>query len=338
MPAISPDVVCLTPAEVFDPVYRQVAATMPPHVLVPAAGADAVALRQALTAATVIIGDWTGGIELTAADIAAAGACVAIVQPTAGYNCVDIGAAGRAGIPVANAPGANASAVAEWVVMAALMLLREVPRFDREVRAGSWPMVEAGRAGVLELRGRTIGIIGLGAVGIGVASRVAPFQPGAVLYVDVREAPPDITESLGLDRVSLPELMRRGDVVSVHVPLSASTRRLVSAGLLDLMGPASVLINTSRGGVVDSSALLAALRQRRIKGAALDVFDVEPLRAGHPWDLDNVLLSPHLSGSTNESRDRMIGSCLQDVARVLRGEPPRHIVNGISGLRRPASP
>jgi len=322
-----PRVACLTPHEVMDPVYRLAAASMPAHVLVTSADRDAAALHRMLSAATVIIGDWTGRIQLTAADIAAARQCVAIVQPTSGYNCIDIGAARRAGITVANVPGANASAVAEWVVMAALLSLKEVPRFHREVREGFWPMIEAARAGVFELRGRTVGIVGLGRIGVEVARRLVPFEPRAILYADAVAVPEGRAAELRLNRVSLAELFLRSDVVTLHVPLTDSTRHLVGTELLDLLGPDGVLINTSRGAVVDSGALRDALTSGRLKAAALDVFDSEPLGPGHPWaGLPNVLLSPHLAGSTNESRERMIRCCLDNVARALRGEPLRNVI------------
>jgi phosphoglycerate dehydrogenase-like enzyme len=207
--------------------------------------------------------------------------------------------------------------------LAALLLLKEVPHFDRELRVGRWLMVEAAAKGVYELGGRTVGIVGLGGIGVEVARRVAAFEPGEMVFADAGMVAPDLERELHLRRVSIDDVFRLSDVVTVHVPLTPSTRHLVNEARLQLLGSDGILVNTARGGVVDSEALHAALLSRRIKGAALDVFEDEPLRVGHPWaDVPNVLLSPHLAGSTNESRERMIGRCLDLVANVLRGAAP----------------
>ena len=323
-----PVVASLTPRAVLEPTYSRLLGSLPPHRLVLVEVGDGPGLAAALAQATVVIGDWTAQTRLGAADLAAATTCRAVVQPTAGYDSIDVVAAGAAGIPVANVPGANARGVAEWVVMAALLLLKEVPAFDRALRDGRWQMVEAAERGVYELGDRSVGIVGLGGIGLEVARRLLPFEPREILFVDQREAPAEIQRGFRLRRVDLDELFALSDVVTLHVPLTPETVHLVDAARLHLLGPDGVLVNTSRGGVVDSAALRAALRTGEIKGAALDVFDDEPLQPDHAWtDLPRLLLSPHLAGSTNESRERMIRGCLQAVGEVLRGGTIAHVVN-----------
>ena len=324
-----PVVACLTPREVLEPTYGKLAGSVPPHRLVLVDLDDEAGRASALAASTVVVGDWTGRARLGADDFALAAGCRAVVQPTAGYDSIDVVAAGAAGIPVANVPGANARGVAEWVVMAALLLLKEVPAFDRELRDGRWLMVEAAERGVFELGDRTVGIVGLGGIGHEVARRLLPFEPREIVFADEREVAAEIQRGYRVRRLELDELFAASDVVTLHVPLTAATSHLVGAERLRLLGPDGVLVNTSRGGVVDSAALRAALRSGQLKGAALDVFDDEPLGPGHPWaDVPRLLLSPHLAGSTNESRERMIRRCFEAVAEVLRGGIPPYVVNG----------
>jgi D-3-phosphoglycerate dehydrogenase len=324
-----PVVACLTPREVLEPTYGGLVGSLPPHRLVLVDLGDEAGRATALAASTVVVGDWTGQARLGAKDFALAAGCRAVVQPTAGYDSIDVVAAGAAGIPVANVPGANARGVAEWVVMASLLLLKEVPAFDRELRDGRWLMVEAAQRGVFELGARSIGIVGLGGIGLEVARRLLPFEPAEIVYADEREVATDIQPGHRLRRVELDELFAECDVVTLHVPLTPTTRHLVDAERLRLLGPDGVLVNTARGGIVDSPALRAALRSGQLKGAALDVFEDEPLGPGHPWaGVPRLLLSPHLAGSTNESRERMIRRCFETVALVLHGGIPPHVVNG----------
>ncbi len=328
---MTPTVVCLSPAEIFEAPYRTRVEGLPAHALIALSERSGAAVRAALPTADVIVGDWTGEIELGEEELSLAGRCRAILQPTAGYNCIDIEAAARVGIPVANTPGANTRGVAEWVVMAALAMLKRAPQADDEVRRGVWRMVEAGRDGVYEIGDRTVGILGYGSIGRAVARRLAAFEPRRLYYYDVVRAHAEDPTCPEVEYAGIDDLFRNCDVVSLHLPLTADTRDLVTTRRLELLGPDGVLINTSRGGIVDADALERALRRGVIKGAALDVFEEEPLPTEHRWrGVPNVLLSPHLAGSTNESRDRMVHGCLDNLARVLRGQGADNVINRLA--------
>jgi D-3-phosphoglycerate dehydrogenase / 2-oxoglutarate reductase len=324
----------LTPDEVLDPAYEPLSGKLAAHQLIRPERSRAGVLAE-LPAADYVIGDWTQEIHLDAAELDAAARCLAVFQPNAGTDMVDVEHAAGLGIPVANAPGENARAVAEWVVMAILAALKDVVPHHLGVLAGRWEMVEAGRAGVFELGDRTVGIIGIGRIGQDVAARLAPFELGRLVYADVGAAPAEVERRLGLERVELDELCRVSDAITVHAPLLESTRGLIDARRLALMRSHAVIVNAARGPIIDEDALCAALAAGRLKGAALDVFAQEPLPADSPLRaLPNVLLSPHLSGSTNEARARMMTNALRNLDQVLRGGVPEHVVNGVDGVPR----
>ena len=334
-----PTVLSLTPAEVLASVHQELASELAPHELVWASGdrADEAgpADEAALAGADYVIGDWTHQRMLDAAALDRAERCLAIFQPTAGVQSIDLDHAAALEIPVANAPGANARAVAEWTVMAILALLKVVWRHHSGVLAGEWKMVEAARTGVFELGDRTVGIVGFGTIGQGVASRLAGFELNRLVYADEVAAAPDVERRLGVERVDLDELLSLSDAVTLHVPLAESTRGLIDARRLALLPRGAVLVNAARGAVVDEPALCDALASGHLRGAALDVFEREPLPADDPLRrLDNVLFSPHLAGSTNEARERMISMTLRNLDGVLRGNDPSHVVNGVRGVPR----
>jgi len=178
-----PTVLSLTPSEVLAAVHTELAGELAPHSLAWASPDGAGVGR-----AEYVIGDWTHQRTLDAAELDRAERCLAIFQPTAGVQSIDIDHAASLGIPVANTPGANARAVAEWTVMAILALLKDVWRHHAAVTAGQWNMVEAARTGVFEVGDRTVGIVGLGAIGQGVAARLAGFELRRLVYADVHRA------------------------------------------------------------------------------------------------------------------------------------------------------
>ena len=326
-------VVSLSPTEVLGPVHDRLRGELAPHQLLAVEDAG----LHALAGAGFVIGDWTHQRVLGAERLDGMPRCAAIFQPTAGVQSIDVAHAARLGIPVANAPGANDRAVAEWTVMAILALLKDVWRHHAGVRAGAWSMVEAGRTGVHELGDRTVGIVGMGRIGQAVARRLVPFELGRLVYADVTPLSADAERTLGAQRVELDELCAVSDAVTLHVPLVAGTRALLDARRLALMRPEAVLVNVARGAVVDERALHDALASGRLRGAALDVFAHEPLPPGDPLrELDRVLLSPHLAGSTNEARERMVSAALRNLDGVLRGGAPRDVVNGVKGVPRRA--
>jgi phosphoglycerate dehydrogenase-like enzyme len=333
-PATEPTVVSLTPGEVLDPVHGHLRAELAPFALSTAARTREGVL-EATAGADYIIGDWMQELSIDAELLDQASRCLAVFQPTAGTNVVDVEHAASLGIPVANAPGANARAVAEWVVMAILAMLKDVWRYHANVLAGKWEMLEAGRTGVYELGDRTVGILGMGRIGQDVAARLAGFELRRIVYSDVVAAPPEAERRFGLERLEIDELCRVSDAITVHTPLLPSTRGLLDARRLALMSPETVIVNAARGPIIDEAALCEALDAGRLRGAALDVFSVEPLPMDSPLrGRPNVLLSPHLSGSTNEARERMVTSALRNLDRVLRGGAPQHVVNGVDGVPR----
>jgi D-3-phosphoglycerate dehydrogenase len=235
----------------------------------------------------------------------------------AGLDNVDVAAARAAGVTVTYAPAENTAATAEHTLALALAVAHRVCELDRVVRDGAW----ARRFGT-ELAGGTWGVVGLGRIGRAVAAlargigmRTVAFDP-AVPDVDARAA--------DVEPVALETVARTAKVISLHVPLVPATRRLVSAELLRSMRPDAILVNTARGGLVDEEALLAALREGRIAGAALDVRDPEPPATPDPLAaLDEVVLTPHVAGLSREAQERVTEAVARDVRAVLAGQPPR---------------
>lgn len=233
---------------------------------------------------------------------------------------VDVPAATVAGILVAETEGSGPAAI-EHSIALLMAVVRRIPQDDRAVRAGRW---QTGFG--LELGGKTLGILGLGRIG----SRVAAF--GQLLGMRVIAWGPTLTgeraKAAGVERVELEALCRESDVVSVHLRLSDRTRGVVGARELDVMKPAAYLINTARGPLVDEAALVRVLRERRIAGAGLDVFDEEPLPADHPFlGLDNIVLTPHTGYVTREAYRGFFAGVVENIDRYLRGEAPARCLN-----------
>lgn len=235
-----------------------------------------------------------------------------------GVDTINLEAAQRRGVAVANMPGTNTQAVAEAALMLMLAALRNLPGLDRECRVGNgWtPEQEAQerRNTLGELCGRTVGLVGAGAV----ASRlVGPLEGlGArVIYADRRERP-----NLGIERHDLDDLLEASDVVSLHLPLTPETEGLIDQRALARMKPAAVLINTARGGLVEETALVEALTSGRLLAAGLDVLAEEPPPPDHPLlSLDNVVLTPHVAWLTQETLSRSFDVALENIRRLRDG-------------------
>ncbi|MEU6641685.1 2-hydroxyacid dehydrogenase [Saccharomonospora sp. NPDC046836] len=334
-----PTILSTTPRGVVLPGYDRLRATLRKHELRVLEPRTVEALRAAIVEADYVLGDWTGELRLDRDTLAPAKRCRLVVQPTAGFDSIDVDFAQEIGLPVANTPGANARGVAEWAVMAMLMTLKNAVLNHERTRRGEWRMVEAAEEGVFDLGGRTVGILGFGRTGREVARRVSAFGVARILYVQRSPDTPRFGHEVPVERVAdVDELCRRSDVLSIHVPLTPATRHLIDGHRLKLLGPGAVLVNTSRGAVVDEDALHAALGNGELKAAALDVFSDEPLTGAHRWrELGNVMLSPHLSGSTVESRERMISGALRSLDGALAGVLPESVVNGVGALRVVAS-
>ncbi len=237
-----------------------------------------------------------------------------------GTDNIDLVAAATLGIAVSNAPGANARSVAEHAVTLALSVARAVPRHDRELRAGRWVHFEGP-----EFQGKTFGVIGLGAIGRHTARIAAAFGMRVIAWSLTPDE--DRARALGAELVEFDDLLRRSDVVSLHLASTERTRGIIGARELGLLKPSAILVNTSRGALIDEPALIDVVRAGRIFGAGLDVFAEEPLPAGHALAaLDNVVLTPHAGWVTREARERLLRLPVENIAAYLAGRP-QNIVN-----------
>ncbi|HLH69507.1 MAG TPA: 2-hydroxyacid dehydrogenase [Candidatus Dormibacteraeota bacterium] len=283
------------------------------------------ALPDLLREADLVLGDKRHRHRLDRSVLAIMSRCRLIQQPAAGFDTIDHRAAAELGIPVANAAGYNRDSVADWTIMAILTLVRRGAEADRRMRRGEWPPSElCGR----ELGALTVGIVGLGNTGGAVAARLRAFGC-RILFAD------PIPRSLpGAEPVSLDRLLAEADVVTVHVPLDEGTRGLLNSDRLGRMRPGALLVNASRGPVVDEPALVQALETGHLGGAALDVFEEEPLAPNSPLRrLENVFLTPHIAGLTQEAEDRLLEVCGANLRRVLEGLEPFNVVNGVTRRR-----
>jgi phosphoglycerate dehydrogenase-like enzyme len=259
---------------------------------------------------------------VTAAVIASAPRLRLIQKIGVGVNTIDLDAARSHGIAVANMPGSNSQAVAEMTLALMLAALRRIEMLHRQTRAGrGWelPLETFDRIG--ELGGRTVGLVGYGEV----PRRLAPalYALGAKLLYTARTPKGHAIAKW----CTLDELVESADVISLHVPLSAETAKLVNTDSIARMKRGVVLVNTARGGLIDEPALAAALRSGQVAAAGLDSLAVEPAAAGHPLcELDNVVVTPHVAWLTPETLARSIGIAIENCARLSRGEPLMHRV------------
>jgi phosphoglycerate dehydrogenase-like enzyme len=238
-----------------------------------------------------------------------------------GVDKIDLEAAARRGIPVGIAAGANAVAVAETAIMLMLAVYKRLCVAHNSLRAGQWLKWEL-RTGCYELWRKTVGLIGGGAVGRAVAKRLSHGFECQVLYYDIRRLPHETEVALGMTYTPLEAILRRSDIVSLHVPLVPETRATIGAKAFAAMKPTAVLINTSRGGVVDEPALIEALQKGTIAGAGLDVFSQEPPERDNPLlRMDNVVVTPHNGGGTVDTVKRIVGHAFANILRFERGEP-----------------
>ena len=243
---------------------------------------------------------------------------------TAGYDKVDMDTAQELNIPVATNGGANSWAVAEHSVALLLALYKRLIQCDQSVRAGKWRQAING-FNTFEVAGKTVGIIGAGNIGRKVARRLKAFETNIIYYDPFPAA--ELETELGARKVSLEELVRTADIISLHVPLLKETWGLVGKREFALMKPAAVIINTCRAEIVDQDAFFAALQSRKIAGAGLDVFYQEPAPADDPFlQLDNVIVSPHTAGHALEGWNRRISFAWENIQRVAAGQVPASIV------------
>ncbi|MDA1081199.1 MAG: NAD(P)-dependent oxidoreductase [Gemmatimonadetes bacterium] len=229
-----------------------------------------------------------------------------------GTDHVDLDACHARGVTVVGTPGANANAVAEHAIALMLAGLRRIPTLDAELRRGDWA-----RAPIAQLEGKTLGIVGLGAIGRRVAALAAPF--GVHLLASTSGPDNGRAAACGAVHVPIEQLLTESDVVSLHLRLDPTTIGYLSRSRLSLMKPTAWLVNTARGALVDRDALLDALQKERIAGAALDVFHEEPLEGADPLRaLPNVVLTPHIAGNTPEVIDGGLALAVANIESFLR--------------------
>ncbi|MBX3070691.1 MAG: 2-hydroxyacid dehydrogenase [Thermomicrobiales bacterium] len=238
-----------------------------------------------------------------------------------GYDNIDLEAARSRGVPVAICPEGTSVGVAEHVILLILSIYRRLLEADASIRRGEWLQWEL-RPTSLELAGKTVGLVGFGRIGREVAQRLRGFDVD-VLYYDPFRADVSVEEAFGVRFVSLDALLAESDIVSLHLPLSAETRGLVDAEFLAGMKQSAILINTARGGLVDQTALIDALRNGVIAAAGLDVFATEPLPPDSPIRaLPNAVLTPHIAAGTADALRTKMDACFANIVAISSGREP----------------
>jgi D-3-phosphoglycerate dehydrogenase len=266
--------------------------------------------------------------------IAAAENLKVIAVLRGGAENVAVEFATRRNIAVLNTPGRNARAVAECTLGLILGEIRNIARSHACLRSGQWRRSFPNSDAIPELYGKTVGLIGYGAVGRLVAGYLHALGSRVIAYDPFLQSDPAL-DAAPAELVDLETLLRESDVVSIHARLTPESHHLIGAEQLRLMKPTAVLVNTARSGLVDEEALVRALAERRIMGAALDVFDIEPLPADHALlKLDNVTITPHLAGSTIDAFRNSPRLMAEHLRRLLTGGGPLPIVNGVQPTLR----
>ena len=261
-------------------------------------------------------------VQVDGAAIAAAARLKVVGRAGVGVDNIELGAATAAGIAVVNAPTANTIAAAEHTLALILALARHVAAADASVRRAEWRRADFMGA---EIMGRTLGIVGLGRVGLAVANRARAFEMTLLGSDPLVSA--DAAAARGVRLVELDELLPAADVVTLHLPLAAATRGLFDAERLARMKPGALLVNVARGGIVDEAALAKALASGRLGGAAIDVFEHEPVRDSPLLSAPNTVLTPHLGASTAEAQAKASLEVVEGVLDVLAGRPATYQVN-----------
>jgi len=250
-----------------------------------------------------------------------------VAQMAVGFDNIDVQEATKRGIYVTNTPEVLTDTTADFAWALLMAIARHVVEADKYVRTGQWkvgwhPSMMQGR----DIHGATIGIVGAGRIGFAVAKRAAGFNM-KILFYDVVPRP-EMEKELGAKKVDLDMLFRESDFVSIHVPLMKETFHLVNAEKLKLMKKTAYLINNSRGPVVDEKALYEALKEGRIAGAGLDVFEQEPMPLDNPLlKLDNIVVAPHISSATYETRSKMAEMVAENLITFFEGRKPPNLVN-----------
>jgi glyoxylate reductase len=297
---------------------QEVAATLAEVAEVQYVAGDYAAQRSEARAVVV------GGEPVDEAYLAQSPQLKIVARFGVGYDAVDVPACTRRRIYVGNTPDILSAAVADLAWALILGWMRRIPEGDRYTRT-EWGKRQAAFPFGWDLTGKTVGFLGLGRIGAEAAKRGVGFGVKMIYHDAIRR--PDLETIYGLEPVSLEELLRRSDVLSVHVPLLPSTAKLLGREAFHKMKPSAIVVNTSRGGVIDQSALAEALEQGVIAGAALDVFEEEPIPLDDPLlKVRNLLVTPHCASATWETRKKMAERCAENVRACLEGRRPPFVV------------
>ncbi len=253
-----------------------------------------------------------------------------IAQYAVGFDNIDVELATSRGIIVTNTPGVLTETTADLTWALIMATARGIPQADRYVKEGKWkvgwgPMMLLGN----DIYGATLGVIGMGRIGSAVAHRAKGFSM-KILYTDPfeNETTKSVEKEIGATRTDLETLLREADIVTIHVPLNPETRGMIDEKELAIMKPGAVLVNTSRGAVINEFALADALRSGHLRGAGLDVFNEEPLPADSSLlELHNIVLTPHIASASFATRARMATMCAENLSAALRREKPPNVVN-----------
>jgi glyoxylate reductase len=294
--------------------------------------ADRSDLLELVPGAAAIVADPTVPVDDQV--LAAAGPALRLVANFAvGYDNVDLAACARRGVKVTNTPDVLTDATAELALGLTLAAARQIPSAERSLRNGEWSGWDPGAYRGKELTGSTIGVLGMGRIGLRYALLAAGFAGELIYFSRSRSEQAEV--GLGATQVGFDDLMARSDVLSVHLPGTPQTRHMINSDSLAMMKPDALLVNTSRGSLVESNALATALVEGRLGAAALDVFEDEPQVPRELLEAPRLVLTPHIGSATGRSRDRMAELVAANVIAVLGGEAP---VTEVSGAGQRSGP
>ncbi len=284
---------------------------------------DEKAIGEALVDADFLV-----GVKATAAQLSAARKLKVVQLQGVGYDGVNKEAQAvlkARGIPMCMTVPGTIGGVAEHTILLILALYKHLLEADHALREGRW-LSSSLRTRCYLFEGKTLGIVGLGRIGQAVAKKARGFEP-VMVYYDIIRQKPEVEQQLGVTYLPLDDLLCTADIVTVHVPLTPQTRKFLGAREFALMKPTAIFINTARGTVVDEPALYQALKERRIMGAGLDVFEVEPTPKDNPLlQLDNVIVTPHMATGTRDSLAQKAIAQFENFQRYLRGEPLMDVI------------
>ncbi len=276
----------------------------------------------------ILVADWSGRLVPTGEDLAAAPYLCFVQKPGSGVDDYRVDVLTEAGIPIANTAGVTAPSMAEWCVGAAISLVRRIVDADRWVREGQWPQLKLAERGAVELASLEVGVVGFGPVGEMTARSFAAMGCSVAYWSRHRR---HLDESEAISWRPLDDLLEQSDLLVVAIALTPETRELIDRRRFGLLKPGAFIVNVARGAILDEQSLIDGLASGRIGGAALDVFAYEPLPDDSPLrNMERVILSPHSSANTPQSRERLLVALHENLSRVAAGEPVQWVVNGLS--------